>query len=103
LFIFHQKYITDTQCGFRAIGPNIIKNIPIESKGFQIETEFLIKALRLGYKITEIPIHSGKSTRESHMKFLSDSFKILLKIIELRLPLQIKSKLSTFLYKIYSL
>ena len=46
------------------------------SSGFQIETEMAIKCIQMGYRVKEIPINSGISSRKSHMKIISDSFKI---------------------------
>ncbi len=86
VFIFHHQFITDTQCGFRAYAPGIIKRFKNSSIGFQIETEMAIKCIQMGYRVKEIPINSGISSRKSHMKIISDSFKIGLLIIEMSLP-----------------
>lgn len=71
-----QKYITDTQSGFRAFKPNIINNLNLEASGFEIETEIIIEALNKGYKINEVPINNGVSFRDSYMNLVLDSLKI---------------------------
>ena len=86
VFIFHHQFITDTQCGFRAYAPGIINRFKNSSSGFQIETEMAIKCIQMGYRVKEIPINSGISSRKSHMKIISDSVKIGLLIIEMSLP-----------------
>jgi len=71
-----QKYITDTQSGFRAFKPNVINNLNLEASGFEIETEMIIEALNKGYKIKEVPINNGVSFRDSYMNLVLDSLKI---------------------------
>jgi glycosyltransferase involved in cell wall biosynthesis len=57
--LFHRIFITDTQCGFRAYAPGVLSKIPIHSDGFQIETEFTIKCIQKGFRITEVRIDNG--------------------------------------------
>jgi glycosyltransferase involved in cell wall biosynthesis len=45
--------IPDTQCGFRYIGAGVLKQLPLLSGEFEIETEILMKAAK-----RKIPIHS---------------------------------------------
>ena len=82
VFIFHKRYITDTQSGFRAFRPGLVKTINLKSDGFQIETELTIKMLKKGWRIGETPIFNGISTRGSHMKMIMDSLKIVGVILE---------------------
>lgn len=55
--IVHQK-IPDSQCGFRMIKRDVLQKIVIKTKKFEIESEILIKAARLGFAIKSIPIQS---------------------------------------------
>jgi glycosyltransferase involved in cell wall biosynthesis len=50
--------IPDTQCGFRLIKKAILEKIIIRTNKFEIESEIIIKAARLGSKIKSIPIRS---------------------------------------------
>jgi len=50
--------IPDTQCGFRLIRREVLEKIIITTKKFEIESEILIKAVRLGFSIKSIPIRS---------------------------------------------
>ena len=59
--------ILDSQCGFRLIGKNVLLNVTIESSGFEAETEFLIKAIKQGFKIEFAPIETIYSGEQSHM------------------------------------
>lgn len=50
--------IPDTQCGFRLIKREVLEKVKIETNNFEIESEILIKAARLGFPIKSIPIKS---------------------------------------------
>ncbi len=47
--------ITDSQNGFRAIRKDTINSLNLMATGFDIETEMLMKALKKGYVILEVP------------------------------------------------
>jgi len=55
--IVRQK-IPDTQCGFRLIKREVLEKIKIKTNNFEIESEILIKAARLGFSIENIAIRS---------------------------------------------
>lgn len=48
--------ITDSQSGFRWISADVLARVPLESTRFDAESEILIKAARLGFRIREIPM-----------------------------------------------
>lgn len=52
----HKQKITDSQCCFRAFNQKILRQVEIKENGFGFSTEMLIKARKLGFKITEVPI-----------------------------------------------
>jgi glycosyltransferase involved in cell wall biosynthesis len=65
--------ITDSQSGFRWIAARVLRAVPLESERFDAESEILIKAARLGFRIIEIPmpavygdevsrVHPGRDT-----------------------------------------
>ncbi len=83
IYIFHQKLITDSQCGFRAFAPGFAQLFnPIYSR-FELETEMTIFYIRKRVRIREVPVDTGLSTRESHMNIIRDSIKILLIILDM--------------------
>jgi glycosyltransferase involved in cell wall biosynthesis len=60
--------ITDLLSGYRAFSRRFVKNIPVLSRGFEIETELTVKCLERGYRITEIhvnlsPRHEGSKSK----------------------------------------
>lgn len=59
--------IRDIDCGFKLISKKVIDKIPhLESeRGAFISSEFLIKARKSGFRITEVGVHHYPATRKS--------------------------------------
>lgn len=51
-----RKRIQDTQSGYRLYSRGVIENVSCRSTGFEMETEILIKASRMGAHVEEIPV-----------------------------------------------
>ncbi len=51
-----KQEIPDTQCGFRLIKSGVLNHIKLTTSQYETESEILIKAARLGYKIESVPI-----------------------------------------------
>jgi len=51
-----RKRIRDTQSGYRLYSRGVIEKVSCRSTGFEMETEILIKASRMGAHIEEIPV-----------------------------------------------
>jgi glycosyltransferase involved in cell wall biosynthesis len=52
--------ITDSQSGYRAVNRKAVESLSLESKGFEVETEMAVKALKQGLRIVEVPITYGR-------------------------------------------
>jgi len=80
-----QVRLTDILSGYRAFSRDFVKRVPIFGGGFEIETEWTIKALERGYRIVEIPTDFGKRPTGSFSKLriLRDGFIILNTMIAL--------------------
>lgn len=50
--------ISDTQCGFRLIKRDVLEKINIKTKKFEMESEIIIKAAKMGVTINSIAIKS---------------------------------------------
>lgn len=85
VFILFGLRVTDIDCGFKLISKKIIDTIPkLEAeRGAFINSEFLIKTKKAGFKIVEIGVHhyprvEGKATGRNikvMLKSFSDLFK----------------------------
>lgn len=61
-----KQNIPDTQCGFRLIKKEVLRRIDFSTSKYETESEILIKAARLGFRIESIPvktIYSGQLSR----------------------------------------
>lgn len=77
------KHITDSQTGFRALKREVIREIRIASKGYQVETELTVKSLKNGNQVQEVPIRiSPRADGTSHLCPLRDGLKIFKTIME---------------------
>lgn len=56
VFVFGVR-ITDLLSGYRAFSRRLVKNLPVLSHGFEVETELTVKSLERGYRVLEIPVN----------------------------------------------
>ena len=74
--------ITDSQSGYRAFWKEVLIFVPTYTTGFEWETEVLLKVIKGGYKIVEVPIHyKERVAGVSRLALLGDSIKFLTLII----------------------
>ncbi len=74
--------VTDSQSGYRAFSKQVLVSVPTFSNGFEWETEMLLKVIKGGYRIVEVPIHyKERVAGTSRLALLSDSIKFLTLII----------------------
>jgi glycosyltransferase involved in cell wall biosynthesis len=74
--------VTDSQSGFRAIRSSLIKRMKLSSRGYEVESEMLVKALRMGARVTETSISFDQRTvGSSKLDPIRDGTRILYAII----------------------
>ena len=83
-FLFRTK-LRDIMTGYRVFNRDYVKNFPILSKGFEIETEMTIHALDRNYSIVEVPIDYRDRPKGSTSKLntFRDGFKVLFTIFKM--------------------
>ncbi|HDD31758.1 MAG TPA: glycosyltransferase family 2 protein [Thermococcus litoralis] len=59
--------VKDTQSGFRAIKRELLPEI--ESKRYEVETEILIKAVKKGARVKEVPVERIYGIETGHFRF----------------------------------
>ncbi len=81
--IFKTK-LNDIMTGYRVFNKDFVKNFPVLSKGFEIETEMTFHALDKNYKIAELPInYKDRPTGSvSKLNTFKDGFKVIKTIIK---------------------
>jgi len=74
--------ISDSQSGFRAIRTSLIKRMKLSSHGYEVESEMLVKALRINARVAETPISFDQRTvGRSKLDPFRDGARILYAII----------------------
>lgn len=74
--------ISDSQSGFRAIRSSLIKRMKLGSHGYEVESEMLVKALKMGARVAETPISFVQRTvGSSKLDPVKDGARILYAII----------------------
>jgi glycosyltransferase involved in cell wall biosynthesis len=78
-------HIKDMLSGYRVFSRNIVKQLPLLSRGFEIETELTIKALERGYRVIEFPVNLSNRPQGSYSKIrhLHDGLLIMKMIFSL--------------------
>ena len=81
--IFKAK-LNDIMTGYRVFNRDFVKNFPVLSKGFEIETEMTFHALDRNYRIVEIPItyRDRPEGSVSKLNTFSDGFRVIKTIIK---------------------
>ena len=74
--------ISDSQSGFRAIRTSLIKRMKLRSHGYEVESEMLVKALKISARVAETPISFDQRTvGRSKLDPFRDGARILFVII----------------------
>ncbi|MDD5130492.1 MAG: glycosyltransferase family 2 protein [Candidatus Omnitrophica bacterium] len=69
--------IPDTQCGFRLIKKELLSKIVLLTSKYETESEILIKAAHLGFKVESIPVKTIYSGQKSKINPLVDTLRFL--------------------------
>lgn len=72
-----KQKIEDSQCGFRLIHKNVLKNLDLVENGYQLESEIIIKAARNGFSIHWVNIPTIYNSEDSHMRHIADTFRFI--------------------------
>lgn len=83
LNLLFKTNLKDVLSGYRGFSYFFANNVPIRSKGFEIETELTLKALEGNLKLKEIPISYLERPKGSYSKLrrFPDGFRILKTIV----------------------
>ncbi len=77
--------ITDSQSGFRALRRVSLAGMVLESSEYEIETEMLLRGLRRGWTVREVPVtRDRRSAGRSGFRRVRNGLRILWVIVALR-------------------
>jgi glycosyltransferase involved in cell wall biosynthesis len=84
--ILFRVHITDSQAGFRSFRLQPLQHIRIDAKEYEIETEMLIKAIKSGFRVVEVPVtRDRRGAGSTSFKRVRNGLLILGMIFKLRL------------------
>lgn len=77
--------VKDIMTGYRAFSRDFVKNFPVLSKGFEIETEMTIHALDKNFLLKEVPVEyrDRPAGSVSKLNTVSDGIKVIMTIFRL--------------------
>ena len=64
--------VSDSQCGYRYYGAALLARTPITAGRYEVETEVVVRAARLGFRIAEIEIPTVYGEEKSQIRALRD-------------------------------
>jgi hypothetical protein len=77
--------VSDSQCGYRLYRREVIARTPLTAGRYEIETEAVIRAARLGFRISEITIPTVYGEERSEFRALRDTPRIVGTLLRLTL------------------
>ncbi len=75
LNLFYKADISDAHSGFRAVKKDILKRLELRTTGMEFASEMIVKALKEGIRIKEVPITYSPRKGESKLSPLSDAWR----------------------------
>ena len=66
------QQVPDFQSGYRLIRADVLRQVHLETERYETESELLIKAGRLGFRIESLPIQTRYGDEVSHIKPLRE-------------------------------
>jgi glycosyltransferase involved in cell wall biosynthesis len=67
--------VEDTQCGFRVARVDALREIPLRARGYEIETEMLVKLRRRGGRVARVPVTAVYGAQSSKLRPVRDTTK----------------------------
>ena len=83
-FLATGKWMADSQCGFKALGPKAIREIELNMNGFEFCTEIVRETAQYRWRVAEVPIRVLYSEYtlakgQSFANGIRTAFKIILR------------------------
>lgn len=75
--IIARQDIPDSQCGFRLIKKDILEKIHLKTSKFEVESEILLQASRLGFKIESVTISTVYKGEKSKINPVTDTIRFV--------------------------
>ena len=76
--------VPDTQCGYRLIRADFLRQCHLSSAHFEIESELVLEAARLGAEVRSIPIRAVYAGEPSHIHPFRDTLRFFRMLVQYR-------------------
>jgi glycosyltransferase involved in cell wall biosynthesis len=70
-----RQKLKDSQSGFRLISTDVLRAVELETTGYEMESELLIKASRAGFRISSVPIKTIYGDEVSKIDPVADTYR----------------------------
>jgi glycosyltransferase involved in cell wall biosynthesis len=71
------QQVSDSQCGFRLYGRNLLDRTPVTPGRYEVETEIVVRAARLGFRLAEVDVPTVYGEEKSQIRTLRDVPRIV--------------------------
>lgn len=86
LNVLFSTHMTDTLAGFKVIRASRLRGIRLEARRYDIEVELLVRLLRAGARVIEIPVRRAARVHgTSRLDSFRDGTRVLGRIVKLRM------------------
>ena len=75
--------VTDSQCGYRYYGRAMLRSTPITPGRYEVETEVIVRASRLGFRVAHVDIPTVYGDETSHLSPTRDVPRIVAMMVRL--------------------
>ena len=75
-----RQRIPDSQCGFRFIRRELLSQLPLRARRFEIDTELVLSTAARRWKIISVPIRSIYQNERSHIRPIQDGWRFIVLI-----------------------
>jgi glycosyltransferase involved in cell wall biosynthesis len=80
--LFTGIQVSDSQSGYRVMKSRVLKNLDLKATGYEIESEMLVRIIKKGFRVKEVPVSFQQRTYgKSQLDPIKDGFKIFLSIM----------------------
>ena len=69
--------VSDSQCGYRLHSRDVLRYVPLTPGRYEVETEMVVRAARLGFRVVEVEIPTVYGEESSHLSRVRDVPRIV--------------------------
>ncbi len=79
------RLVSDSQCGYRLYGREVIARTPMTAGRYELETEIIVRAARLGFRLAEVTVPTVYGDEQSQFRLARDVPRIVGTMVRLTL------------------